>query len=137
MNIKEFCSKYQVKSRRDDCDEEIIQGCLGHIFDYGSGKFGIVLEDSSCGLSKARLLLPRRRSAVRLGFVLAQSGDAESVLLFDPSDRKQGLAACRLVAAKRKRTVRSHPASLANLIGFPTQMPPQTVEHVEMAPLGP
>jgi hypothetical protein len=70
------------------------------------------------------------------GFVLVQSGDAESVLLFDPSDRRQALAARRLVAAKRKRTVRSHPASLANLIRSSTQMPSQTVEHVEMTHLG-
>jgi hypothetical protein len=81
MNIKAFCSEYQVKSQHDECDEEIIRERLGHIFDYGSEKFGIVLEDSSVGLSRARLLLPRRRSALRLGLVLVQSGDAESMLL--------------------------------------------------------
>lgn len=131
MTIEEFASLYRLRRRKDSCGEQIIPGKLGHIFDHGAGKFGIVLEDTSSGPSRARVLLSRRRAALKAGFSLTQQGDCESVLLFDPFDTAQARKAIRLVRARKKRLVQSSPASLNNLIKAPTQMPPQAVETAQ------
>ncbi len=125
ITIQEFCKLYRLKLAKDRCGEEIIPGKLGQLFDHGHGQFGMVLEDSSSGPSRARLLLSRKKAALRAGFLPKQNGECESVLLFDPQDRKQSKLAAKLVMARKKRNVRANPASLANLVRPPTQMPPQ------------
>src|SRR5208282_4857284 len=109
----------------DKCGEEIIPGKLGHVFDCGDGQFGIVLEDTPSGPSRARLLLSRKKAALEAGFLPKQQGECESVLVFDPQDRKQAKLAAKLVKAKKKRNVRANPASLANIVRPSTQMAPQ------------
>jgi hypothetical protein len=83
MTIQEFCKLYRVKLAKDKCGEEIIPGKLGHLFDYGDGRFGIVLEDTSSRSSRARVLMSRKRAALQGGFSLKQQGECESVLLFN------------------------------------------------------
>jgi len=125
MTIQEFCKLYRLKLTKDKCGEEIIPGKLGHLFDHGHGQFGMVLEDSSSGPSRARLLLSRKKAALKAGFLPKQQGECESVLVFDPQDRKQAKLAVKLVMARKKRNVQANPASLANLVRPSTQMPPQ------------
>lgn len=125
MTIQEFCKLYRLKLAKDKCGEEIIPGKLGHLFDHSHGQFGMVLEDTSSGPSRARLLLSRKKAALKAGFLPKQNGECESVLLFDPQDRKQAKLAAKLVMAKKKRTVRANPASLLNLVRPSTQTPPQ------------
>ena len=125
MTIQEFRTRYRLKITRDKCGEVIIPGKLGHLFDHGDRQFGMVLEDTSSGPSRARLLLSRRKAALKTGFLPKQNGECESVLLFDPQDRKQANLAAKLVMAKKKRTVRASPASLFNLVRPSTQPPSQ------------
>jgi hypothetical protein len=125
MTIQEFCKLYRLKLTKDRCGEEIIPGKLGQLFDHGDGQFGMVLEDTSSGPSRGRVLLSRKRAAVHGGFSLKQRGECESVLLFDPQDRKQAELAVKLVMARKKRNVQANPASLANLVRPSTKMPPQ------------
>jgi hypothetical protein len=132
MNIEDFAGTYRLRIHIDQCREQIIPGKLGHIFDHGSGKFGIVLEEI-VGSSRGRLLLARRRTALQADFQMTQQGEFESVLLFDPNDCNQVRLAIRLVKARKKRTVHSNPASLRNLLKTPTQMPLQAVGTTHMA----
>jgi hypothetical protein len=125
ITIQEFSGRYRLRSKKDGCGEEIIPGKLGHLFDHGHGQFGIVLEDTSSGPSRARLLLSRKKAALRAGFLSKQQGECESVLLFDARNLKQAELAAKLVMARKKRNVRANPASLANLVRPSTQMPPQ------------
>jgi hypothetical protein len=125
ITIQEFSGRYRLRSKKDGCGEEIIPGKLGHLFDHGHGQFGIVLEDSPSGDSRARALLSRKRAGVQGGFSLKQQGECESVLLFDPQNQKQAKLAAKLVMARKKRTVRANPASLLNLVRPSTQMAPQ------------
>jgi hypothetical protein len=125
MTIQEFRTRYRLKLTRNKCGEEIIPGKLGHLFDHGHGQFGMVLEDTSSGPSRARLLLSRKKAALKAGFLPKQNGECESVLLFDPQDRKQAELAAKLIMARKKRSVRANPASLANLVRPSTQMAPQ------------
>jgi len=125
MRIHEFCKLYRLKLTRDECGEEIIPGELGHVFDHGDGRFGMVLEDTPSGPSRARLLLSRKKAALRAGFLPKQNGECESVLLFDPQNQKQAELAAKLVMAKKERTVRVSPASLLNLVRPSTQPPSQ------------
>jgi hypothetical protein len=126
MNIDEFAALYHLKTRKAG-QEQVIPGRLGQLFDYGARMFGIFLEDSSSGPSRARTLLSRRKAAQKTGFRLIQEAECESVLLFNAADRAQAEHAIRLVGARKKRIVRMKPASLRNLRKTPTQEPPQNV----------
>jgi hypothetical protein len=137
ITIQEFSGRYRLRSKKDGCGEEILPGKLGHLFDHGHGQFGMVLEDSSSGPSRARLLLSRKRAALRRGFSLWQQGECESVLLFDPRNPKQAELATKLVMAKKKRNVQANPASLANLVRPSTKMPPQPPGTEKLAVLKP
>jgi len=131
MTIQEFLTLHQLRIAQDECDEEIIPGKLGQIFDHDSGRLGLVLEDACSGVSRARLLLSHRRLALKAGFKLIQEGACESTLLFDPNNPEQARLAIRLVGARRKRSVRSSPASLQNLVKTPTHMPLHAVETTQ------
>jgi hypothetical protein len=131
MNIEDFAGTYRLRIHIDQCRERIVPGKLGHIFDHGSGKFGIVLEEI-VGSSQGRLLLARRRTAVEASFQMTQAAEYESVLLFDPADLKQARLAIRLVRARKKRHIHSNPASLNNLVKTPTQMPLHATETMQM-----
>lgn len=131
MNIQIFAALNGLKVVKDQCDEEIILGRIGHIFDHGSGMYGIVLEDTPFGPSRARLLLSQRKAALQGGFKMIQEGACESTLLFNPTDPNQAKLAIRLVKAARKRSVRPSPASLRNLVKTSTQMPLQPVETTQ------
>jgi hypothetical protein len=125
LTVQEFCKLYRLKLTKDKCGEEILPGKLGHLFDHGHGQFGMVLEDTSSGPSRARSLLSRKKAALKAGFLPKQNGECESVLLFDPQNQQQAKLAAKLVMAKKKRTVRANPASLLNLVRPSTQMAPQ------------
>jgi hypothetical protein len=126
MNIDAFAALHHLKTRKAG-QEQIIPGRLGQVFDYGAGMFGIFLEDSSGGPSRARTLLSRRKAAQKVGFRLIQEAECESVLLFNPADGVQAKIAVRLVGARKKRTVRMKLASLRNLRKTPTQRGPQDI----------
>ncbi len=129
--IKGFANRYHLHTIKDECGEEIIPGKLGHIFDHGSGKLGIVLEEMA-GSSQGRLLLARRKTALQASFQMVQEGEFESVLLFDPDDSDQARLAISLVKTRKKRTVHSNPPSLQNLLKTSTQMPLHAVEMTQM-----
>lgn len=103
MSLQQFAERTRTRIRRDGCADLIIPGKFGHLYEHDSGVFGATLEDSVCVPSRSRSLLARRRKALAAGFRLHQAGDAEAILLFDPSDHAQTKLAIRLVGIKRIR----------------------------------
>ncbi|HEX2713683.1 MAG TPA: hypothetical protein VHM88_15910 [Candidatus Acidoferrales bacterium] len=103
MDIAEFTSTFRLRVKRDRCGAAIIPGKLGHLYEHGSGCFGLVLEASADSTHLDRRLRARRRKALATGFLLHQDGDLEAILLFHPEDRDQARLAIRLVEAKRRR----------------------------------
>lgn len=103
MNVSEFSESRRLKVKRDDCGDPIIPGKFGHLFEYGAGVFGLVLEAPADSTHFDRTLRRRKRKAIAAGFTLHQEGDVEAILLFNPADPKQTRLAIRLVGAKAKR----------------------------------
>jgi hypothetical protein len=100
---REFSDQYRLRVTRDHCGYPIIRGKFGHIYEHGSGIFGIVLEAATTDIRYDTTLRSRKRRAVVGGFVLHQEGDCEAILLFDPSDSDQAQLAIRLIEAKKIR----------------------------------
>jgi hypothetical protein len=100
-------STRRLRARKDECGELITPGKYGHIFDYADGeRFGILLEDKpQTEPSRANSLLARRRKALAAGFRMTQSGDCESVLLFDPQNEQQVRLSIALVQARHRKTL--------------------------------
>lgn len=129
MKIFEFEAKYRLRVRRDACGDSMIPGKFGHLYEHAVEEFGLVLEDPvrrpvRPGMtaterlplwlpSRARALLARRRKALAAGFVAHQIGEAEAILLFNPSDFHQARLAIRVVGAKTRR--RASPEQLKAL----------------------
>jgi hypothetical protein len=114
MKIKQFAESYPVKTRRDNCGEEIIPGkqwqkdmserkdyrC--HVYDNGDGRFGVCLLLGTVGKwnnAKKRLLVA--------GFALGQSGDTEGTLLFSPADTRQARAAIKEAGIRTRKPATS------------------------------
>jgi hypothetical protein len=108
-----FADRYRLRIKRDACGDLIAPGKLGHLYEYGAGLAGLVLEDTQNGQSIARSLLARRRKALAAGFRLHQAGDGEAILLFEMNNPAHEKLAITLVAAKRRRI--PSPAQLETL----------------------
>ncbi len=103
MNLMDFASNYKLHVKRNSCSEPVILGKLGHLYEHAPGRFGLALEAAASDTRLDNTLRARKRKALGEGFQIHQQGDAESILLFDPTDSKQARLAIRLVGAKRKR----------------------------------
>ena len=99
--LAEFSEQYRIRVKRDDCGDPIIPGKLGHLYEHGAGRIGMVLEAPSNSAALDATLRSRERRAISAGFVLHQEGDFEAILLFDPADAKQARLAFRLIHAKK------------------------------------
>ena len=44
-NIKQFAEQYRLKTVKDECDDTVIKGRLGHshIYEYDADKFGVLI----------------------------------------------------------------------------------------------
>src|SRR5579863_9850041 len=105
-----FAETYRVRATRDGCGESIIPRKLramgvplrpeysGHIYDYGSGRFGVVLMFES-----KRRWGSAKRKLVAAGFEIRQDGDSEGTALFDPADAAQARLAIRLARIPARR----------------------------------
>jgi hypothetical protein len=108
MTIKDFAAQHKVRIKLDEDGEAIVMAKHGQIYDYGSGRFGVMFLFSSAGkwnnrrkaCEAAALASP---AEAQRGMEVIQDGDTEGTLLFDPENRDQAKLAIRLVGAYRKR----------------------------------
>ena len=117
MQLEEFATKYRLRTRRDSCGEPIIPGKprkalrpedRSHIYDNGDGRFGLTLI-----MGTAKKWNSRRKQAQAAGFEVAQNGDAEGSLLFDPGNSAQAKLAIKLAGVRERRP--ASPAQVAAL----------------------
>lgn len=100
MTIKEFAAKHKVRIKLDEDGELIVLAKHGQIYDYGSGRFGVMFLMDTVGTWNNR-----RKECERAEERVIQDGETEGTLLFDPLNKEQAKTAIRLVGARQKRQV--------------------------------
>jgi hypothetical protein len=105
-----FAVQHNLKPRRDDCNDPIICGKVGHICEgYSGGLLGVFVSAET----------PRAWTYVKLKLVaeamrVKQDGDTDGVLTFDPANRIQARLALKVAGIKtRRKAAPPSPAQLA------------------------
>jgi hypothetical protein len=110
--IEDFAEQYSLKTRRDECNDIIIPGKFGHIYDNeGRGLLGVVYMPDPHGKYDFNPIRwgNRRRNLLAAGCQIKNDGDGEGIALFDPANLVQARLAIQVAGIKRKR-----PASQAD-----------------------
>ena len=102
--LKTFAERNKLKITRDECDDAIISGKQGHIYEYGSGKVGICIMSRSGNVYRWNKF---RRAFQEAGMEITQNGEYEGCAIFDPENDDQVALAIRCAGIKRKRQVRT------------------------------
>src|SRR6266550_1403600 len=116
MTIKDFAENHKLKIGRDSCDEVIIAGKQGQIFEYSDTEMGVLFMsglEKRKGFPEGRGIgrwCPKKwgnikRAALPLGMALRQNGDSEGSLSFDPNNKAQVRMAIKIAGARPKRQV--------------------------------
>ena len=109
MNIGQFARRYRLKVHRDVDGTDIIPGRLqdSHIYQYDEDgtTFGVIFCARGSGQLPRSYWLRARRALQPLGGAIAQSGDNEGVILFDPSEPALAHAAIRLAKVRPRRVL--------------------------------
>ena len=116
MNLDEFAARRHLRVKRHEDGGLIIAGRLGHIYEHGHGRFGLLFMPG-----KPRLWAIAKRKLEAAGFLIWQDGDEEGSALFDPNNPDQVWLASKVARVRRKR--RATPAQLANLRKGPGREP--------------
>jgi hypothetical protein len=111
--FKEFAEKYRVRTRRDNCGEEIITGSripkdmpkrveyACHVYDHGDGQwFGLLLL-----LKTKQQWTHAKKQLVAAGFTIKQNAETEGTALFNPEDPAQVGLAFKLARIRAKRVM--------------------------------
>ena len=99
-----FAQRNRLKLKRDETDDLIIPGRIGHLYEYDGALIGLMLIDPNNGNPRLNnTLRSRTRKALREGLELRQQGDCESSFVFDAENRQHARLAVRLIGCKRKR----------------------------------
>lgn len=96
--LREFAKKYRLRIRRDECGDTIAQGKLGQIYEYGPGRLAALITPG-----KPFVWAHTRKALVAAGCAIAQDGDHEGTVLFNPADEAMTRAVIRAVRARPKR----------------------------------
>ena len=131
--LEQFACEHELRLGKDECGDPMISAKLGHIYEHGPAVLGVVFSESAQYSNK--ILLARRRQLVKAGLTLHQVGDAESILLFDPTNAVQAETVICTVGAYRKR--KQAAAQLFNLKKGPEKMPLQAPGNDAMVGDGP
>jgi hypothetical protein len=109
MDIKQFAEKYKVKTKRDGCDDTIIAGKHGHVYEgFDSGRLGVCFM---FGTPKKWNRV--RKSVEAAGMKVTQNAHTEGCATFDPANTTQARLAVKLSGIKTRRI--ASPAQLAIL----------------------
>lgn len=99
MNVQEFSEKYKVKTRRDECNDTVVSGKVGHIGEgYANGRLGMYVM-----LETVRKWNFVRRRLEGAGMTIKQDAETDGVAVFDPTNKKQVRLAMKVAGIKAKR----------------------------------
>jgi hypothetical protein len=111
MTVRDFSTTYNLRLTKDKDDTEVIQGTVGHIYEYGSDELGLVIVPP--GNPRPRLYTSIKTKCCSAGMTLRQDGDAEDALSFYPEDKQQARMAIKVAAVRaKKRISERHKAKL-------------------------
>ena len=93
----------------DDCNDQIISGKQGQIYEYNGTDFAVMFMPLSkadpCGRWCPKIWNAFKRAAAELGMVLTQDGDTEGCLSFDPANAAQVKLAVKIAKVRVKKQV--------------------------------
>ena len=114
MILTTFAEKNRLKVSKDDCDDAIIAGKHGNIYEYGSGKLGVCIMSNS---GNAYRWNRARAVFIAAGMEITQNGDHEGCAKFDPENAEQAKTAMLHAKGRTRRQVspERREAMLANL----------------------
>lgn len=98
MNIREFAVQWRLRVARDECDELVISGKRGHIYEHSSAALGLLFMPG-----RGRLWANAKKKIVAAGFTIRQDGEEEGTALFDPLNSGQVRLAIKLTGVKTSR----------------------------------
>ena len=98
--IQSFARLHRLKTRLDTDATLIIQGRLGHIYQYDEHRLAVLVISPVC---QGRYWNATRGRLSSLGFTIVQNGDCEGAAVFSPGDPAQAGAAIKAAGVKRKR----------------------------------
>jgi hypothetical protein len=105
MTLQQFEDKHRLKTVRDECNETIISGRFGQIFEYDTEVLGVLFMPDPHGRMKPTTVrwAKHRRDLVAAGCHIRLDGDGEGIATFDPRDAKQAALAIRIAGCRRRR----------------------------------
>ena len=107
--IDKIAEQHRLKISRDACNDPIIKGKLGEVYEYSDGTLGVLFmpdeKNKHPERSWARKWRIVRDACVAVGMTLVQDGDAEGALTFDPRDIGQVREAIKAAKVKTRRRV--------------------------------
>jgi hypothetical protein len=100
--LARFAAKYNLRVQCDECNDPIILGKHGHLYEYSPTEVGLMILPLG-GNPRPRLWNSTREKCIAAGMTLRQNGDAEGALSFDPANQGQAKLAIRVAGARPKR----------------------------------
>jgi hypothetical protein len=101
MNIKDFAEKHRLKITRDACNDPVIKGRFGHIYEHDdNGALGVCLM-----FETTRKYNFAAKTLRGLGCTQRQDGNSEGCLTFDTGNAAQWLAVLKFAKIKRRRVL--------------------------------
>ncbi|MGC2182301.1 MAG: hypothetical protein WA637_03365 [Terriglobales bacterium] len=102
QHLVRFAAKHNLRVQRDDCNDPVILGKLGHLYEYDSTELALMILPSG-RTPRPRLWNSKRERCMAAGMTLRQNGDAEGALSFNPEDKALAKLAIRMAGARPKR----------------------------------
>ena len=109
MTLADFAKTHRLKLTNDDCGDPIVAGRQGQIYEYDDTRlsvlFAIPSKTDPCGRWCPKIWNHLRELGRTAGMVVAQNGDSEGVLTFDPMDKGQVKLALQIAKARPRRVM--------------------------------
>jgi hypothetical protein len=100
--LARFAAKYSLRVQHDECDDPVILGKHGHLYEYSPTELGLMILPPD-GNPRPRLWNSISKECIASGMILRQNGDAEGALSFSPENKEQAKLAIRMAGARPKR----------------------------------
>ena len=110
--IEGFAKQLRLKTRVDECGEQIVPGIQGQIYEYSldGSKFRVMFMPPKTAAEPWGRWCPKRwgnfrRAGVTAGMTVLQNGDSEGCLGFDPTNKTQVKLAIKIAGVRAQRRV--------------------------------
>lgn len=108
--LREFGKEYRLKITRDECNDPIIRGSRGNLYEYSANQIGLMMISDE---GHPRLWNIVREKCLEAGMILHHNGDGEGSFSFDPANDVQARLAIKSAGVcPKKRISEEHKARL-------------------------